>query len=334
MLKEIKIAICLSSFFFLAIFYKLALKPGWIFSFVPNPERSPPQEDVMNQRGRIIFVETTDHLEPSPLASCSVESAARIYQDRSVVYFMKGLKNNTELVSNSAYPAFTLLSAMENVHIRPFQMDALFQETPLLPWYRRVNPDQEVYWRHVSSDACRYALIWKYGGIYMDTDVISLRPISLENFLTAEDLKLMGSAIFGFSHHHPFVWGCMEDFVENYNGADWGYQGPKLLTRRLRALCKLTNFQNVENQTCRNISILHPQRFYPIPYSEWWKYFEVWETNPDFSSSFGLHLWNFMNKEHKTVVAGSNTLVETLYKKYCPTTYKVLLQGSGHTERN
>ncbi|XP_074860353.1 alpha-1,4-N-acetylglucosaminyltransferase-like isoform X2 [Carettochelys insculpta] len=328
MQKWITIASTLFFFFALSVIYHISPKTNQISPVIPSSNSSLPQKQIMNYRGSIIFVETSDSLEPSPLASCSVESAARIYQDRPVFYFMKGPTANIRQDVNSAYPTFSLLSALENVYIIPFQLEILFQGTPLLRWYHQVKPDQEVYWRHVSSDACRYALLWKYGGIYMDTDVISLRPTSLENFLTAEDLNLIGSAIFGFSRHHPFLWDCMEDFVQNYNGADWGYQGPKLLTRRLKALCKLGDFHDVEDLRCQNILYLHPQRFYPLPYSEWWKYFEAWETNPDFSNSFGLHLWNFMNKEHKTVVVGSNTLMENLYKTNCPTTYNVLIQGT------
>ncbi|KAG6932151.1 hypothetical protein G0U57_000281, partial [Chelydra serpentina] len=113
---------------------------------MPISKRFLTQEDVMSQSRSIIFVETTDRLEPPPLVSCSVESAARIYHDRPVVFFMKGLNNNTWMESNSTYPAFSLLSAMKNVFIFTFQMETLFQGTPLLPWYHKVNATQEKHW--------------------------------------------------------------------------------------------------------------------------------------------------------------------------------------------
>ncbi|XP_053895753.1 alpha-1,4-N-acetylglucosaminyltransferase-like [Malaclemys terrapin pileata] len=337
MLKEIQIVLWFLFVFVISIFYKLSLKSGCIFSCMPIAKRFLTPEDVMSQSRSIIFVEITDRLEPLPLVSCSVESAARIYHDRPVVFFMAGLNNSTWLDSNSTYPAFSLLSAMKNVFIFPFQMETLFQETPLLAWYHKVNAAQEKYWVHISSDASRLALIWKYGGIYMDTDVISMRPIPVANFLAAEASKVSSSGVFGFPHHHWFIWDCMNDFVQNYNGRIWGNQGPILMTRRLRALCNLTNFHNVEDQRCGNISFLHPQRFYPIPYPAWRQYYTVWKRSPDFNNSYALHLWNFMNQGRKTAVAGSNTLVENLYKTYCPTTYKDLIQGtegSGHMQQN
>uniref|UniRef100_A0A8C8VMS1 Alpha-1,4-N-acetylglucosaminyltransferase n=1 Tax=Pelusios castaneus TaxID=367368 RepID=A0A8C8VMS1_9SAUR len=337
MLKEIQILLCFFFLFVFAFLYELSLQSGCIFSCMPLSKRFLTQEYIMRHSRSLIFVETTDRLEPHPLVSCSVESAARIYYDRPVAFFMKGLNSNTWLDSNSTYAAFSLLSAMKNVFIFPLEMETLFQETPLFEWYHQVNITQERHWVHISSDASRLALIWKYGGIYMDTDVISIRPIPVTNFLAAQESQFSSNGIFGFPQHHWFIWDCMEDFVRNYNGDIWGHQGPFLMTRRLRLLCTLTSFDDIEDQSCHNISFLHPQRFYPISYPEWRKYYEVPETNPDFNDSYALHLWNFMNKEHRTVVAGSNTLVENLYKAYCPTTYKDLIQsteGSGYMQQN
>uniref|UniRef100_K7FH36 Alpha-1,4-N-acetylglucosaminyltransferase-like n=1 Tax=Pelodiscus sinensis TaxID=13735 RepID=K7FH36_PELSI len=327
MFKKMKIGLGITFLFVLAFVYKRSRPPGCLFSCERSPEHFLMEADDVSQKSGIIFVEATDRLLIPPLVSCSVESAARAYPDRPVLFFVKGMKNNTWRDSVSTSPAFTLLSAMENVFLLPFEMETVFQDTPLLPWYHKVNPAQERYWLHVSSDASRLALIWKYGGIYMDTDVISIRPISLENFLTAEDFQFAGSAIFGFSRHHKFIWDCMEDFVQNYRGEIWGHQGPRLLTRMLKALCPVTNFHNVEDINCQNISYLHPQRFYPIPCGEWNRYFQVWEKSPEFNNSYSMHVWNYMNREHKPVVAGSNTLLENLYKTYCPTTYKALIQG-------
>ncbi|MEJ1285696.1 alpha-14-N-acetylglucosaminyltransferase [Cricetulus griseus] len=190
----------------------------------------------------------------------------------------------------------------------------------------RVNSSTEKHWLHVSSDASRLAIIWKYGGIYLDTDVISIRPIPEENFLAAQGSQHSSNGVFGFLPHHPFLWACMENFVEHYSSGIWGNQGPLLMTRMLRVWCRLQDFQELGDLKCLNISFLHPQRFYPIPYPQWRRYYQVWDTEPSFNDSYALHLWNFMNKEGRTVVRGSNTLVENLYRKHCPKTYKVLIQ--------
>ncbi|KAM4694397.1 alpha-1,4-N-acetylglucosaminyltransferase-like [Discoglossus pictus] len=302
-------------------------------------------KDILSQGNGIIFMETTDRLEPRPLVLCAIESAARVYPDRPVAFFMKGLANRTEEeLENITKNSFPTLSSFNNVHIFPLALKEIFKDTPLLPWFLKfleknstihgdlsakndskiVNPKLERHWIHVSSDGCRLALIWKYGGIYMDTDIISIRPIPYDNFLAAQSSQYSSNGVFGLSQGHNFSWISMEDFVQNYNGAVWGHQGPGLFTRVLNKFCSIPKFQSVEDVMCGNISFLNPQRFYPIAYPSWKLYYQVWKTQPTFNDSFALHLWNYMNKETETVVPGSNTLVDNLYQHHCPVTYASL----------
>ncbi|XP_069830057.1 alpha-1,4-N-acetylglucosaminyltransferase-like [Dendropsophus ebraccatus] len=283
-------------------------------------------EDILNKEDGVIFLETTDTMQPKPLVLCAVESAARVYQDRPVVFFMKGLTEmDLKDEENSLYKYFPTLSSLDNLYIFPLIADDIFTSTPLLSWYKKINPEKEIYWIHILADSCRLALIWKYGGIYMDTDIISLRPIPHENFLAAEYPRTSSNGAFGFSARHNFTWKCMEDFVQNYDGEIWGNQGPFLFTRVIRKLCDLPEFEGAEDISCGNISFLNPQRFYPIAYGYWRDLYAVWDPLPSFSDSFAVHLWNYMNQfENRTMVPGSNTLVEHLYKKHCPSTYGAL----------
>ncbi|XP_040285841.1 alpha-1,4-N-acetylglucosaminyltransferase-like [Bufo bufo] len=281
------------------------------------------QEDLLNQGDGIIFLETTDTMKPKPLVLCSIESAARVYHNRPIVFFMKGLeKVESNVDEKNTLRYFPTLSSLDNIFIFPLIFNDIFNSTPFLPWYNKTNPKQENYWIHTVADSCRLALIWKYGGIYMDTDIISIQPIPQQNFLAAEHSALSSNGVFGFSSQHNFTWMCMEDFVQNYNGKIWGFQGPHLFTRVLKKWCSLQNFKGIEDISCGNISYLNPQRFYPIPYISWRKYYEVWKKLPTFNYSYALHLWNYMNNdEQRTMVPGSNMLVEHLYKQHCPSTY-------------
>ncbi|XP_063775595.1 alpha-1,4-N-acetylglucosaminyltransferase-like [Pseudophryne corroboree] len=264
-------------------------------------------------------------MKPPSLVLCAIESAARVYPDRPVIFFMKGV---TEMKSvddvKRVQGHFPTFASLDNVHIFPLIMEDIFNSTPLLPWYKKINPEHEQHWVHVSSDGCRLALIWKHGGIYMDTDIISIRAIPDKNFLAAQSSHYSSNGVFGFSSRHYFTWKSMEDFVQNYNGGLWGHQGPQLFTRVLQKFCSLPEFKGVDDIMCGNISFLNPQHFYPIPYPAWRQYYEVWDKLPTFNDSYALHLWNYMNNEHRTMVPGSNTLVENLYKRHCPSTYIAL----------
>ncbi|XP_075034497.1 alpha-1,4-N-acetylglucosaminyltransferase-like [Mixophyes fleayi] len=283
---------------------------------------------MLRQGHGILLMETTDRMELPPLVLCAIESAARVYPDRPVVFFMKGLSDiNTEEDENRALKHYPTLSSLDNIYFFPLRMEELFTGTPLLPWYKKVDPKKERYWTHVSSDACRFALMWKYGGIYMDADVISIRPIPKDHFLAAEHPKSASSSVFGLSPHHYITWEFMENFVQNYRGEVWGHQGPGVFTRVVNRLCGIPKFKSADDVMCANISYFHHERFYPLPYQSWRRYFDAWKNLPIFNNSYALHLWNYMNKEGKTMVPGSNTLVEHLYRQHCPSTYRAILRN-------
>ncbi|XP_069474141.1 alpha-1,4-N-acetylglucosaminyltransferase-like [Ambystoma mexicanum] len=276
----------------------------------------------------IFFIETSDRMVLPSLVTCSIESAARTYPDRPVYFLMKGLREDTTISLTSSYRAVSLLASLKNVHILPLRFEDLFQDTPLQSWHQKVNPAKQRYWTHHVSDACREVLLWKYGGIYMDTDVISIRQIPVEDFLAAESPTLCSSAVLGFRQHHPFLWECMEDYVKNYNGDIWIQQGPLLYTRVAAKFCEMPNFEKVGDAMCSSFSYLQPKRFFPISYDKWFHYFSVWDKNRDiFNNSYALHFWNYMNKEQRSVTAGSNTVAEYIFKKYCPATYDVFVKS-------
>ncbi|KAM4041308.1 alpha-1,4-N-acetylglucosaminyltransferase-like isoform 1-T2 [Anomaloglossus baeobatrachus] len=287
---------------------------------VNTSSRSP--SEVLKGGDGIIFLETTDRMQPPSLVLCAIESAARVYKNQPVVFFMKGLSNTN--IKETVKRNFPALSALSNVHFFPLRMEELFTDTPLHSWYQKIIPQKQSYWTHVSSDACRLALIWKHGGIYLDTDVISIRTIPIKDFLAAQSSQSSSNGIFGLSTHHDFTQKCMVHFVQNYDSRIWGHQGPQLFTEILKTFCEIPKFIGTEDAMCGNITFLNPQRFYPIPYPAWRKYFEVWDRSSTFNDSYALHLWNFMNKEKLTVVPGSNTLAEFLYKEHCPSTYKTI----------
>ncbi|XP_075197673.1 alpha-1,4-N-acetylglucosaminyltransferase-like [Anomaloglossus baeobatrachus] len=286
--------------------------------------RSP--SEVLKNGDGIILVETSDRMQPPSLVLCAIESAARVYKNRPVAFFMKGLNNSN--IEETVRRHFSVLSSLKNVYFFPLVFEDVYAGTPLQSWYLKIEPKKERYWKNNSSNGCRIVLIWKYGGVYLDTDMISTRAIPIKDFLAAEHSKSTGNSVLGFSTHHYFTLKCMEDFVENYNGGIWGQQGPSLFTRILKTFCDLPKFNRTEDAMCGNITYVNPQRFYPISYSSWREYYKVWDKMPTFNDSYALHLWNYMNSDAKlTMVPGSNTLVEHLYKEYCPSVYNEIFRN-------
>ncbi|XP_029811261.1 lactosylceramide 4-alpha-galactosyltransferase, partial [Suricata suricatta] len=221
---------------------------------VPCPRWVPPKLiSSAPPPGNIFFLETSDRTNPNFLFMCSVESAARAHPEARVVVLMKGLSGgNTSL---PRHLGLSLLGCFPNVHLLPLDLEALFRDTPLEAWYATRRRRWEPYLLPVLSDASRITLLWKFGGIYLDTDFIVLRNLqNLTNSLGAQSSDLLNGAFLAFERHHEFLALCMRDFVAHYNGWVWGHQGPQLLTRVFKSWCSVRSLG--DSQGCRGVTTL------------------------------------------------------------------------------
>lgn len=67
------------------------------------------------------------------------------------------------------------------------------------------------------SDMLRVLVLWWWGGVYSDTDVISLRRLTLPpNSLGFENSGQIGSAFYSFHAQHPTLLKLMEDMQYNF----------------------------------------------------------------------------------------------------------------------
>ncbi|XP_010713700.1 lactosylceramide 4-alpha-galactosyltransferase isoform X1 [Meleagris gallopavo] len=289
---------------------------------VPSPpcavadEPPPPPGDVF-------FVETSERTNPNYLFMCSVESAARTHPGTRVVVLMKGLANRNASLPN--HWGFSLLSCFPNVEIRPLDLSELFSGTPLAKWYLQAQQRWEPYFLPILSDACRIAIMWKFGGIYLDTDFIVLKNLkNLTNVLGTQSKYVLNGAFLSFTPKHKFIELCMQDFVENYNSWIWGHQGPQLLTRVFKKWCSIRSLRS--SKSCKGVSALPREAFYPIRWQDWKKYFEVvssTELNELLKNTYAVHVWNKKSQGTRLEIT-SQALLAQLHSHFCPATYDVL----------
>ncbi|NXE26728.1 A4GAT galactosyltransferase, partial [Ardeotis kori] len=287
-----------------------------VSSLTPRPTTSvshPPAGDVF-------FVETSEQTNPSYLFVCSVESAARAHRGTRVMVLMKGLADGNASLPN--HWGFSLLSRFPNVEFRPLNLLELFSGTPLAKWYLQPGHQKEPYFLPVLSDACRITIMWKFGGIYLDTDFIVLRNLkNLTNALGLQSQGVLNGAFLSFKPKHEYMELCMQDFVDNYNGWIWAHQGPELLTRVFKKWCSISNIQN--NMSCKGARALSPQVLYPIPWEDWKKLFEAissTELHKLFKNTYAVHVWNKLS-HGTTLEITSQALLAQLYSQFCPATY-------------
>lgn len=119
----------------------------------------------------------------------------------------------------------------------------LWSEKDILPLLRDVNPLYEdmylSYERYAQkADLARYVILYIYGGIYLDADMVchkSLRDFThLDFFLTApilsKHIKSMQNCVIGSTPYHPFMKLVLSECVKRRYSKDiMSSTGPKMI---------------------------------------------------------------------------------------------------------
>ncbi|KAJ9168563.1 hypothetical protein P3X46_020068 [Hevea brasiliensis] len=122
-------------------------------------------------------------------------------------------------------------------------LDELLKDTPTHVfadvWYEWKGT--KFYPTHY-SELIRLAALYKYGGIYLDSDIIVLNPFpALNNTVGLED-QLAGSslngAVMAFRKNSLFIMECLKEFYATYDDTQLRWNGADLLTRVARRFLK------------------------------------------------------------------------------------------------
>ncbi|KAG8438636.1 hypothetical protein GDO86_004991 [Hymenochirus boettgeri] len=287
-------------------------------NIVPNAT-NPSHETLLG--GGVFFVETSERTNPSFQFMCAVESIVRIHPNIRVTVMMRGVVNQ-----NSSGPqnlGFRLFHCFPNVDIVPLDFDQLFAGTPLNTWYNDVKHHKELTDLPILSDACRLAILWKYGGIYLDTDFIVLKSVAnITNALGTQSIYTLNGAFLSFTRRHPFIGYCMEDFANSYNFWIYGHQGPQLLTRVFKRWCSIRRLR--DSRGCRGVTVLAQEAFYPVEWQNWREYFESIspvELSRKLRATYAVHLWN---KKSRDTRPSPGSFLDQLQSGYCPTSYGLM----------
>ncbi|KAL5730221.1 lactosylceramide 4-alpha-galactosyltransferase [Ranunculus cassubicifolius] len=204
----------------------------------------------------------------------------------------------------------------------------LFKNTPAESWFlelKKGNIDPgEVPFGQNLSNLLRLAILYRFGGIYLDTDVIVLRPLDhFRNIIGAQTMDLqsgnwsrLNNAVMIFDKKHPLVYKFIQEFTDTFNGNIWGHNGPYLVSRVVSGLGYTPGF---------NFTILPSLAFYPVNWNRVQSIFHA-PTDAGHSkwmsrklrqireNSFGVHLWN---KESKRLKVGKGSILDRIMLDCC-----------------
>lgn len=192
-------------------------------------------------------------------------------------------------------------------------LDFLVAKTPAESWYNEIksgNKDPgEIPLAQNLSNLIRLAILYKYGGVYIDTDFIVLQELTrLRNSIGAQSIDptsgvwtRINNAVMVFDRKHPLLFKFMEEFALTFDGNKWGHNGPYLASRVVRRLQRRKGY---------NFTVLPPLAFYPVDWTKIGGLFKKPENRDEgrwvegkllqlSEDTYGVHLWNKQSREMK-----------------------------------
>lgn len=134
--------------------------------------------------------------------ACAIESAALLNPNFDVfVLFASpvGLPNNTD----ATFPIIATLQSYSNIYFRNINLWTYSTNTPLEDWFLSDALFQSQYLNSHVSDFLRYVSLFKFGGTYLDLDVVvqkSLENIDA-NYAGAESANFVAAGVINFQHN-------------------------------------------------------------------------------------------------------------------------------------
>ncbi|KAK8607932.1 hypothetical protein V6N13_023376 [Hibiscus sabdariffa] len=217
----------------------------------------------------------------------------------------------------------TLDSKMGNIVLKPFfdkgfkliavspDFDFVFKNTDAESWFNRlkkgnVDPGGVSLGQNLSN-LLRLALLYKYGGVYIDTDVIVLKSFNhLRNAIGAQSINVqtkswsrLNNAVLVFDKQHLLLFEFIREFALTFDGNKWGHNGPYLVSRVV---------ERVANRPGFNFTVMPPSAFYPVDWSRIRTLFRG-PNDRDHSEwlhrkleeirrrSYAVHLWNRQSRK-------------------------------------
>lgn len=284
---------------------------------------------------RIFFHETSGRTRLSLQQCCAVESAAHHNPDRPVRLFLRPPTScstrSTRTPSVSNQPCLNVLSSYPNVAVVVLNEDYYFAGTPLEKWYTEGVWRQSRFKMAHLADYIRMLTLSKGGGLYMDMDVITLKPFNdskLNNFLVYgnDAMEELSNTVLHLQRRHWLTDEIIQVIAKEYDPEAYAFHGPDAISEVMHRECGLLARHPESNECGDSVRVLPDDTFYPIPSIISQIFFMDNGNQTDaqlglMKKSFGVHLWNSVTIQHKRPLdVGSNQLAAILARRHCPTT--------------
>ncbi|CAO1335167.1 unnamed protein product [Diamesa hyperborea] len=309
--------------FFIILFsvlITLSMTPFRKEEFVPNINALYTKQP--SEGRNIFFLETSGIFNLNARQACAVESAALMNPELKIFLFFLsdyGFPNATTT------PIIDAIMEYQNVQMNYININEYAKGTPMEEWVTNGELARSKYRVSHTSDVLRFLTLWKYGGTYLDLDVVVLKTLEsiAPNYAGEESVDFVGSALINLEQQgigHVIADMCVKELVEHFDGEQWSNNGPGLLTRILKRVCKTDNISEMFGDRCLGFQVLPQKYCYAISYPEYQKFFDggyLKEVLERIEDSIIAHVWNKLSESTKLSVNSSAAYIH-LAKQYCP----------------
>lgn len=208
-------------------------------------KNSPTLPDILDDdppKGKSIFFHETscqsqknNRITLTARQACAVESAA-IQNPNYQVYLLFTSPGALKSQNNRNDRILKQLMSYNNIRMKYLNFERYLNGSPLEELYKSLKIESSFYAMSHASDVLRYLTLWRFGGIYLDLDVIIIKSLEKlkPNFAGRESGHAVAAGVLSFSHDgdgHKWARHCLEDLKRNFDGWDWGNNGPGVITR-------------------------------------------------------------------------------------------------------
>lgn len=290
---------------------------------------------------RIIFIETSGFACLRPRQACAVESAATTNPDMTIYLYMSSKKppGSPEIDQGEGLErhcrTMEHLEALPNVRIIEEDLPERYLiDTPMESLLRDGSFNQSRYTYQHMSDALRIALLHRYGGIYLDLDVVVLRSLrclrNTAGHLTILDHFCIENDVLAFDKGHKLLKFFMRWMKLNYKANERSTIGPDGLAHVFRLFCNVPASKKIseemeESFICHNeapLTLMPPDAFHPIRYLEQSRFFDANFVKSDVDrlkeKSYSVHIYGSGHGAH----VPKSSLFAFLAQRFCPNIYE------------
>ncbi|XP_042445884.1 uncharacterized protein At4g19900-like [Zingiber officinale] len=171
------------------------------------------------------------------------------------------------------------------------------------------------------SELVRLAVLFKYGGIYLDSDIVVLKPLHLLKNLVSIESNTSGSTVFNgavmaFEKNSSLMLECLKELVATYHDNLLRWNGAELMTRVINRVSDKTDKFDMQMEPqfiFHPISSTNITRYFAEPSGEFERVEEDALLNKIVNESTTFHFWNGLTF---ALVPKPNSLVERLLNQY------------------